>query len=115
MRKARAIAVGGTAAALMLGAAPAHADTTDFINDEHWHGLTNTGGDEGLVRNGWTVCRKLDRGLTPRSVLMQITEQWPHLSGDGVANMAHDAVHDLCPLHSAQAVDEVRPNYGAEY
>jgi hypothetical protein len=108
MRKTTAIAVAGTAAAL-LGAAPAHADTVGFLNAAHRDGITDyIHGDEALLNGAIRACAGLDVGVTLRTTLRGVMRDNPAMSPQLAGDLLGDTITYLCPSHISQGLDEIR-------
>jgi Protein of unknown function (DUF732) len=89
---------------LVLGAAPAHADTgtTQFISDVHAAGMSNDGGNTGILKAGYAVCGYLAAGISPTDIAGIIySNSQQHQGDDGVTltqarALVGAAAADLC-------------------
>ncbi|MDH6245775.1 DUF732 domain-containing protein [Mycobacterium sp. OTB74] len=109
MGKTTAITVAGTAAALLLGAVPAHADTVGFLNAAHRDGITDYfHGDEALLNGANRACAGLDVGVTLRSILRGVMRDNPAMPPQLAGNLLGDTITYLCPSHISQGLDEIR-------
>jgi hypothetical protein len=93
----------GVSAAL-LGAGPAHADSTGevaYVNDLASVGVTNSHGAQAMVNNGNAICRELRAGMSPSyeaSTIYNGTNGWPanNLTQVQSNRMVTFAMQDLC-------------------
>ena len=94
-------AAGACAAAIIIGAPTARADTPDidqFLADAHalgWYG--KTAGDGDLLRNGYLVCQMLRHGNGLQVARQIYINTGYDVTYDDAANFVVIAANDLCP------------------
>lgn len=96
--------MGATLFAGIVGAIPAHADVTSYLNDLHNDGIRDVdGGDATLVQVGQEICQQVWAGVDVRQLKLTVEQTSDARLGKGglSPNQASDfvnfAVNDLCP------------------
>ncbi|AFS16099.1 MULTISPECIES: DUF732 domain-containing protein [Mycobacterium] len=91
-------------------AAPAHADTTQFLADVQNAGFTDGSfGATGLAEMGAAVCAQMDQGMDPVAVAQQMYADTPvNFTQDETDHFVAIAIRDLCPQHIAQVARDAQ-------
>lgn len=98
-RLAASVAFGGCLAAAALHAPDAHADASSFLADLHSHGWKASTGDDGLLRNGYQVCRMLNSQNGNEVADFLYRNTGVDVSYDDAGEFVLIAVRQLCPWH----------------
>jgi hypothetical protein len=88
----------------VVGAGPAQADDTSFLNHLHSVGIHDVnGGDQALLVTGWKICTQLSYGATPQQLAdLALQRSDTDLGAKGLspqqaADLIGYAQADLCP------------------
>jgi Protein of unknown function (DUF732) len=85
-----------------LGAPTASATPSSFLNAAQAQGFWHTGGNAGLLQNGYWACNQIDSGWTPAATVSALSagSGTGYMSNDSAMAFAAMAIVHLCPWNT---------------